>query len=242
LKRIRIIAVISAIITALAVYVYLSGIKKPVVIQRVPVVVATVEIREGQEIKQEMVAVKMLPAEAIVSNAATSTDDVLGRISSGTVEPGEQLLVSRFFKAGDADNTLAYALEKGKRAFTVAVDAVSGVAGLIKPRDTVDILLIVTMPVGTAPPQGDQQATSTYSEVLLQSIKVLATGQTLQPSDAKADKSVDTVTLSLTPEQAVKLNLAVSQGRITLVLRSPIDTGTADVQQIDINGLAQTNK
>lgn len=239
MKKIRIIAIISAIITALAVYIYLAGMKKPVEIKKLPVVVATVEILEGQEIKDGMVAVKMLPEEAIVDRAATSVDEVIGRISSATIEPGEQLLASRFFKSGDTNNGLAIAIEKGKRAITVAVDAVSGVAGLIKPRDNVDVLLIIGVISATASPDGSVPATTTtYSRILLQNIMVLAAGQTITADSSTSDaKTVDTITLSVTPEEAVRLNLAASEGKIRLVLRSPIDSDEPDIGPIDVTDL-----
>lgn len=237
MKKIRIIAVISALVTAIAVYVYLSGLNKPVVIPKSPVVVAAVKIPEGTEIKSDMLVVKMLPPEAITDRAATSMDEVVGRISSANVEVGEQLLVSRFFKSGETGSGLAAALEKGKRAFTVAVDPVTGVAGLIKPRDSVDVLLIIgiTQDVEKPDPLNPEKmittpVTTMYSTILLQNINVLATGQTIVPDSNTAEKqTVDTITLSVTPEQAVRLNLAASEGKIRLTLRSPIDTDEATV-------------
>jgi pilus assembly protein CpaB len=240
LKKIRIIAIISAIITALAVYIYLAGMKKPVEVKKFPVVVASMQILEGQEIKEDMVTVKMLPAEAIVDKAATSLGDIVGRISSATVEPGEQLLVSRFFKSGETSSGLAIAIEKGKRAITVAVDPVSGVAGLINPRDNVDILLVIGVTEATASPDGSAPKTTVISKLLLQNIKVLATGKTIVPGGEASDaKTVDTITLSVTPEQALKLNFATSEGKIRLVLRSPIDSDEPDVSVVDINAVLE---
>ncbi len=237
MKKIRIIAVISALVTAIAVYVYLSGLNKPIVIPKSPVVVAAVRIAEGTEIKSDMLVVKMLPPEAITDRAAISMDEVVGRVSSTNVEVGEQLLVSRFFKSGETGSGLAAALEKGKRAFTVAVDPVSGVAGLIQPRDSVDVMLVIgiTQDVQKPDPLNPENmitasVTTVYSTMLLQNIKVLATGQTIVPgSDSAEKKTVDTITLSVTPEQAVRLNLAASEGKIRLTLRSPIDTDESTV-------------
>jgi pilus assembly protein CpaB len=247
LKKIRIIAIISAVITAVAVYIYLSGLNKPVEIQKFPAVVATVQIKEGTEIKPEMVSVKMLPADAIVDRAAASVDEVVGRISSTNVEAGEQLLVARFYKSGETSSGLAIAVEKGKRAFTVAVDSVTGVAGLIRPRDTVDVLLVIGLKGkvqkedDTNPEDGQtSDITIVYSKILLQNIKVLATGQTIVPgSDVNEPKTVDTVTLSVTPEQAVELNLAASEGKIRLVLRSPIDTDTTDTDDVIVDDIVK---
>lgn len=242
MKKIRIIAIISALVTAAAVYVYLQSLKKPPEVQLYPVVVASVPIAEGQEIQESMVAVRMLPAEAIADRAATNTADVVGRISSASAEKGEQLLVSRFYKAGEASKTggLAEALEKGRRAFTVAVDAVGGVAGLIMPRDSVDVLIIVGI-TSESPDQSGTALTTTYSKLLLQNIRVLATGQTIIPGSDTADpKTYDTVTLSVTPDEAVRLNLAASEGKVRLVLRSPIDTDEPAVQQVEVKDLVDS--
>lgn len=113
MKRIRIIAAVSAVVTALAIYIYLSNIHKPVDVQRGPVVVAAQKIDAGKVVTADMVEVKDLPLEAINDQAARSADEVVGRVSSADAEPGEQLLVSRFYRAGEANDTLAYSLEKG---------------------------------------------------------------------------------------------------------------------------------
>lgn len=238
MKRIRIIAAISAVATALAVYLYLSSVQKPVDIERAPVVLAMAKIAAGQEIKAEMVEVKDLPVEAIHLQAARSADEVVGRIASAQIEPGEQMMIPRFFKAGESSNTLAYAVEKGKRAFTVAVDAVSGIAGLVKPRDHVDVLIIVGVSQGSLQPQ-EAQIVTTYSEILLQDILVLATNQAMQEGGVTDGAAVETVTLSVTPDQAVQLNLAASEGKIRLVLRSPVDTETKNVNPLQVKQLIE---
>ena len=236
MKRIRIIAIISAIVTALAVYIYLANVKKPVDIQRAPVVVATQKIAAGQEVTAGMVEVKNLPVEAINAQAARSADDVVGHVSSAETEPGEQLLLPRLVKTGSTSNTLAYALDKGMRAFTLSVDPVSGVDGLIKPQDHVDVLIIIGVQQPSLTPQ-DMPLTTTYSETLLQNILVLATGQVMQPDSDDKTTTVDTVTVSVTPDQAVQLNLAASEGKVRLVLRSPVDTATPTTQPLQVQQL-----
>lgn len=232
MKRIRIIAVLSAIVTAIAVYVYLASLNKPVVIPHAEVVVAVSEIQEGQKITDAMVVEKSVPSEAAVPNAAVAAGDIVGQISSAKVEPGEQILTTKCFKAGGANSALAFALEKGMRAFTVPVDAVSGVAGLIEPKDSVDVLLIIGLPEGSLTPQ-DAQVMTVHSEILLQNIKVLAVDRNMTPDSKPGQDNPATITLAVTPEQAVQLNLAASEGKIRLVLRSPQDTDTPNVRQME---------
>lgn len=244
MKRIRIIAVIAALATAFALYLYLSSMKKPEAILRVPVVVAVKEIPEGIKITADMVTIKELPQEAIVSNAASRLDVVVGLISSCNVQPDEQILGTKVFKAGETKSGLAFSLDKGMRAFTVPVDQVTGVAGFIQPKDHVDLLVITDLagvisakqfqklvegewapeklPGGTPVPESTLPPV-TFSLMILQNIKVLAVGQVMKSEGSDAKPAVaETVTLAVTPEQALKLNLA-SKGNIRLVLRPAND-------------------
>ena len=251
MKRIRIIALVSALVTALLVYLYLAGIKKPETIQRSPVVVAVTDIAQGREITGDMVTEKMIPNEAIVGYAASRMDVVVGRISSVDVKAGEQIIISQVFTAGETKGGMAYSLDKGMRAFTIPVDPVTGVAGFIQPKDRVDLLLIADLagiisakqfqkliegdwapeplPDGTPMPQSTLPPV-TFSLMILENIKVLAVGESMKTEgiDIKVAPP-ETITLSVTPEQALKLNLAVTKGNIRLVLRPAND----DSQLID---------
>ena len=113
--------------------------------------------------------------------------------------------------------------ENGKRAVTIRVDDVRGVAGFILPNDHVDVVLART----------DNQSTrkESYSELLLQNVKVLAIDQVAgekkeQPTVAKA------VTLEVTPYQAQKISLAIDVGRLSLVLRQPGEASTVPHERI----------
>ena len=72
------------------------------------------------------------------------------------------------------------------------------------------------------------------SKIVLQNIKVLANGQNIdKPDDQREANSVKAVTLLVTPEQAEKLALASSEGKLQLVMRNSIDQG--DEQTTGIN-------
>jgi pilus assembly protein CpaB len=212
------------------------------------------QIAAGKVITADMIAVKNLPVEAINTQAARSADEVVGRVSSADIEPDEQMLVSRFYRAGDADNnTLAYALQPGQRAVTVAVDPVSGVSGLVKPRDHVDVLAILTVKQWEIKPvvldgkylddPGNLKFTIgdkidvVYSLLPLQNVLVLATGQVLQANATDKDTTVEQITLSVTPEQAVLLNYVSSECKISLALRAPTDTAIHDVKPLTVDDI-----
>jgi pilus assembly protein CpaB len=101
-------------------------------------------------------------------------------------------------------------LDDGKRALTVKVDEVAGVAGFIHPGDRVDVLMDMAM-------QGQSEH---FSKTILHDISILTTGQIWEQKGDNKPVVVNTVTLELTPEQAEVLNLASNQGKIRLALRN----------------------
>jgi pilus assembly protein CpaB len=119
--------------------------------------------------------------------------------------------------------TLSSMLAPGKRAVTVRVDDVRGVAGFIQPGDLVDVVLIRTM--------AESRSNDSYSEIILQSAKVLAIDQitgehTEQPTIAKA------VTLEVGVEEAQKILLATNIGRLSLILRQPAEAMADAVHRV----------
>ena len=113
---------------------------------------------------------------------------------------------------------LAAVLAPGMRATTVGVDAISGAAGLIWPGDKVDVLLTQTMDDADVP-VGQRIAAS----LVLQNVRVIATGQQLVQGATSADKAqppATTVTLEVTPEQAERCAVAAHLGPLSLVVHS----------------------
>jgi pilus assembly protein CpaB len=113
--------------------------------------------------------------------------------------------------------SLSTVIEKGKRAVTVAVDDVRGVAGFIFPGDFVDVVLTRT---------NNSIGPEDLAEVILQHVKVLAIDQMAgerqeRPTVAKA------VTVEVSPEQALKILLATNVGKLSLILRQPAELAMA---------------
>ncbi len=106
--------------------------------------------------------------------------------------------------------SLAALTEPGMRAVSVRVDEARGVAGFVRMGDRVDV--IVTRTDSGSEPRGS------YADVLLQGVKVLATGQ-IANDRQEHPTVVQTVTVEVSTEQAQKLILAESVGTLSLVLR-----------------------
>ena len=143
-----------------------------------------------------------------------------GRVVKTSITRGEPVLEARLAPVGTKGGLSAVVAE-GKRAMTVRVNDVIGVAGFALPGNYVDIL------VNT---QDEMTRTGTrdhsISKIVLERILVLAVAQEASRDDTKP-KVVNAVTLEVTPEQAEKLDLARSVGSLSLVLRNQIDPNSA---------------
>ena len=134
------------------------------------------------------------------------------RIALSPLVRDEPIIASKV-SAPDQRASLSTLIEKGKRAVTVAVDDVRGVAGFIFPGDFVDVAL-----TRTESSKGPQN----FSEVILQHVKVLAIDQMAgqrqeHPTVAKA------VTVEVDPDQALQILLAANVGKLSLILRQPAE-------------------
>jgi pilus assembly protein CpaB len=143
-----------------------------------------------------------------------SAQDAVGRGLISDLQENEPLLETKLAPKG-AGGGLPIIISEGKRALTMRVNEVSGVAGFVTPNTRVDVLL--TMENQNT---GGEQAT----RIIMQDMRVLAAGQSIQPDKEGKPRSVPVVTFLVTPEQAETLALASQQGGIQLALRNQMDT------------------
>jgi len=134
------------------------------------------------------------------------------------VPAGTVIVNDNVIRAGDRDFLVAV-LQPNMRAISVAVNAVSGAAGLIYPGDRVDVMLTQSFTSGDFP-----LAKRAVGETIVEDLRVLAIDQRVQ---GKPDNSMTgdgriarTVTLEASPNQAQKITVATELGRISLSLRS----------------------
>lgn len=231
-KLILILAILFGLAAALGVFKYLDNLKesyrssgnfKQVVVPKQTIATKTM-------ITSQMVKVKDIPVELIQPGTAMELTDVLGKISRTELYTEEPILLNRLHKDNDLEGGLSLAIPQGQRALTVAVDDVTGVAGLLQPGDHVDIIATF-----------DHEAEkTTLSSLLLQNIPVLAVGKSLDGVQ-KGDQKVNTqtITLSVLPSQAPPLTLASETGKIRLMLRSPKDEGTTNLPSSRIKDLVR---
>ncbi len=131
------------------------------------------------------------------------------------------MLKSSLAPLNSGAGVMSYIIKPGKRAITVAVNEVVGVAGFVLPNSMVDVVATMDSPYGKQANGRDTR----ISKIVLQDVRVLAVGQILEEKEGKP-VSVPTVTLDVSPEDAEKLALA-SENKVQLILRHLDDTEVA---------------
>jgi pilus assembly protein CpaB len=180
-----------------------------------------------------------LPPGALVESQAEAGEgnDLKGDLLRHAVGAGTPLGPADVISP-NAPGFLAAALKPGMRAISVAVDDVSGNAGLIQPGDYVDVLLTQQLRadagIAVAP------ARAVESETVAERVRVLAVGSAIRrPKDDSAapNTSARTVTFEVTPRSAQAITVAAHLGSLSLALRS---FATRDRHASDVEDLAGT--
>ena len=192
----------------------------------VDVVIATADISVGAKIEDKDVKVVRFPSGDLPPSCFHQKSSVVGRGVVLPIAKGEFVLPLKL--AGEnAGFGLPSLIPPGMRAVSVRVNEVVSVAGFVLPGTRVDVLL-------TGNPSGaSEQQTTT----VLENVAVIATGQRLERNSAGDPQMTPVITLLVSPDDAQKLTLASTQGRIQLALRNPLDTKQQDLATVKSNSL-----
>jgi pilus assembly protein CpaB len=180
------------------------------------VAVAKVAIPLGSKIIPEQITVVQFPKESTPDGAFDSAEKLAGRVAIVNIGAREPITEARLAPEGTSAG-LSAVIPEGYRAMTVKVDDASGISGFIMPGTMVDVVV-------TIDPREGSGMQDPVSKIVLQNIKVLANGQNIdKPENEREANSVKFVTLQVTPEEAEKLALAATEGKLQLVMRNQID-------------------
>lgn len=180
------------------------------------VAVASTDISLGQRLTPEMVTLVDWPAGSMPPGAFNELAALDGRVLKTSLLRGEPVLDAKLAPQGTKGG-LSAVIGDGRRAITVRVNDVIGVAGFALPGNYVDII------VNTQRETSDRDAPNrNISKIVLERILVLAVAQEVSRDETKP-RVVNAVTLEVTPDQAEKLDLARSVGTLSLVLRNQVD-------------------
>jgi pilus assembly protein CpaB len=224
-------AVIIALFTSLLIYGYLlrNGKAQERVIETQPVVVAAVDLSWGTALTNEMLKKVDFLKGSLTGGYFSDPSSLVGRVLIYPVKANEPIFESRLAPMDVKMGGVAAVIALKKRAVAVKVDKVIGVSGYIHPGNRVDVL----MTIGTG---------KTYAPVtrtILENVLVLAVGSETKERKGYEEKSspTDVITLEVTPEEAEKLALAATEGRIQLALRNFSDTQSAVTQGTTLSHL-----
>src|SRR5215212_7922107 len=194
------------------------------------VVVAKVDIPLGTKVAAEQLSTVQFPPNAMPDGTFDNAAKLVGRVSVVNVAAREPVTDFKLAPEGSAGG-LSSVIPEGYRAMTVKVDDVIGVAGFLRPGAMCDVLTVIEQ-------AGDAGRRNPISKIVLQNVKVLASGQNIdKPKDQREAEQVKAVTLQVTPDQAEKLALASTEGKLRLVMRNSIDQGDEQTEGVDKNKL-----
>ncbi|MEJ7805180.1 MAG: Flp pilus assembly protein CpaB [Telluria sp.] len=183
------------------------------------VVVATTDVGRGQRLTPEMLKLAERPAKDMPKGTFTDATLLSERVLKVNLAPGEIVTEAKLAPHGTLGGMSAL-ISEGKRAITVRVNDVIGVAGFALPGNYVDVIVHTEREA----PEGEriERGTLSVSKIVLERILVLAVAQEVSRDETKP-KVVNAVTLEVTPEQAENLDLARGVGTLSLALRNQVD-------------------
>ena len=231
------VAIILGVVAVFLANSYLSGRERQLAASpegMVRVAVATAPLAYGTDITPDKVKFVQYPQASLPPGTFKSVAELLPegkrRVVLRPIQVNQPLMAADL--SGEGQNaSIAALLPDGMRAATVSINDVSGVAGFVKPNDTVDVL-ITRQPIGGDGAAQGQQVT----DVLLQNIRVIAMDQAAASNGQPAVSR--TATLELTPIDAQKIALGQQLGQLSLVLRKPgEEQNIPNVQTVSLDDL-----
>jgi len=234
MNRVRILMVLVVALMAggglaAGTYSYLQNVPvKTVSVPTRPVVIARANLALGTELRAEDLVASPWPEGSIPEGAFSDVSQIVGRGLIASVVTHEPILPGKL-ASKEAGSGLPPIIPAGKRAVSVKVNEVIGVAGYVLPGTVVDV---VTTQSPTMRPE------DMTSKVVLTQVPVLTAGTRLE-QEGKDGKpmQVTVVTLLVSPEQAERLALASSEGKIHLALRNPLDSSEPATPGVQPSGL-----
>ena len=179
-----------------------------------PVAVAAGNLTWGTKLKPEMIKMAPYLEESLPIGYFSSTTDLKDRVIVAPLMLNEPITEAKLAPTSVKTGGVSAVLKPGMRAIAVKGDKIIGISGFINPGNRVDVIVTVEEP----------KTKKIKSKIFLENTAVLATGTQIEKNEKGEPMPVDVYTLEVTPEQAEKVALAASEGRLQFALRGVIDS------------------
>lgn len=228
---IKIIALVAALLAIVGMFTVLTSSQQKSSAEAgatQDVVTAVQAIESGATLTEDMLTIKKVPVSEVLPGAVSTMENAVGQVVNQRMLAGEQIVTEKLGGSG-----LTYRLPEGKRAFSIQVELEQGVAGLLLPGNEVDIMYSYSYAVNN---DGGVERQLVQTDYLLQKVKVCAVDQiyNTQNGGGTIGTVYATVTLELTPEQAIQVEQVVTEmrkndGNLRLTLRPQADESLSTV-------------
>jgi len=178
------------------------------------IVVASAPLQLGTRLDPTKLRLISWPGNEPMAGTFSRVEDCANRALITPVAENEPILESKLASVQSGAG-LPATIPEGMRALSVAVNDVVAVAGFVIPGTMVDVLVT-----------GQAGSGGNITRTILENVRVLAAGQKIEQDRDGKPQPVPVITLLVTPEDASKLTMASTQGKIQLALRNTIDTKT----------------
>ena len=212
------VAVVIALLFSTYVYRQFKQASNVQTVATQPLVVASAPLQLGARLDANNLRVISWPSNKPVAGMFTRIEDCANRAVITPLAENEPVLESKLAPK-ESGAGLPATIPEGMRAITVAVNDVVGVAGFVTPGTMVDVLVTGQMP---------GQANNKITRTILENVRVLAAGQKIEQDREGKPQTVPVITLLVTPDDATKLTMGSTEGKIQLALRNTIDTKKTD--------------
>ena len=195
------------------------------------IVVSNRDINEMETLDESMLDLKNIPLDFVQPGNISKIEDAVGLVALAPIRKGEQILNNKIIKPGPVTG-LSLQVAPEKRALTIPIDEMRGVAKLIKPGDRVDIIAALDIR-GTG-------GSKRYVQTIMQEVLILATGLNVVNElprlheqvgqndfirNIRANSDFSSITIEAKPKEIQNLVyiLSTSPGSLFLSLRHPSD-------------------
>lgn len=192
--------------------------------EAVPVAVAALDLPWGTKLKPEMVKMAPFLKESLPPGYVSGYNAVKDRVVITPIKMNEPVSEHKLAPIDVTTGGVSAILKPGTRAIAVKGDKVIGISGFINPGNRIDVIVTVS----------DPSNNKVKAKIFLEDLLVLATGTQIQKNDKGEPMPVDVYTLEVTPEQAEKLALASTQGRLQFALRNLTDSEDVNTRGVTI--------